>query len=391
MATFEEDLFKDVMKELEMADSSVTSIDFNGLELGDAQFIQIINVLKTKPHISRLNCSSNAIRDIGVKALTTASLALKELDLEANLISSEGAQLLAEMINQPHSQLHTLNIGGNPLGDKGASFFKKTGSLSVLHLTSCDITGAGAAEIFANQTLKRLTVAQNSIGDAALAALKEGRLEYLDVSRCNITALGMSHIVASRTLRTLNASRNSIGDAGVETLASHPTLQELILSSSRIHSIVPFGINTVLKKLTVNNNAIRTAGVKDLSKNNCLQSLNVGYNLLDDESIREEILNIKSLQELKAQYNNLTLKSLPVFVEKMQALLSISADFTNDAINRGLFMSFDKAKKNHPRDESTSEELKSNLEVPSNDNISATNLSSSPSSHKRSRLGEKSE
>jgi Ran GTPase-activating protein (RanGAP) involved in mRNA processing and transport len=391
MAAFEEDLFKDKMKELEMVDSSVTSIDFNGLGLGDAEFIQIISVLKTKPHISRLNCPNNDIGDVGIKALTEASLTLKELDLFDNVITSEGAQLLAKMTNRAESRLHTLNLGANLLDDRGANFFKKTGSLSVLHLSCCNITAKGTAEIFANQTLRNLTLSNNDIGDEGLMHLKDSRLEQLEMNDCGLTYLGMPHIVASRTLRMLRVSSNSIGDAGVEILASHPTLQEIDLSSNCIRSIAPFGASTVVKALIVNNNAITATGVKGISENNTIRSLNVGFNLLNDESITEEILNIKSLQELKAEYNNLTLESLPVFVEKMQALPSISADFTNDAINRGLFMSFDKAKKNHPRDESTSEELKSSLDVPSNSNISAASLNSSPSSHKRSRLGEKSE
>lgn len=154
----------------------LVSLNFDGLALDDEKAIEIFSALKC----------------LGSKAN------LSQLFLSVNKITDKGAGVLADLLqNSPH--LSEVDLGENPLGDKGIQWIVKAlqaqeTSLRSLYIFSVGMTDEGMksfAEILSadNTLLERLDIAANdcSNGMPIAKALKTNKsLAYLDCASMDI-------------------------------------------------------------------------------------------------------------------------------------------------------------------------------------------------------------
>jgi Leucine-rich repeat (LRR) protein len=342
------------------ADSTLEALQLDGLDLGDADILKLVEVLKTKPRVKKIDLSDNDISDIGVKALTEI-LTLEELNLAQTRITDSGVESLAAMLNNPACQLHTLDLRDNDIGDLGVRHLANKSSLRVLDLTGCNISSKGAAEIFSNPTLEDLDLSDNSIRDEGLINLKNSSLRKLNLFRCGITASGAKLIAENNTLKTLNLTQNRIAD-GSNILAKHSSIESLILADNAVKDITAFAENTVLKSLAVFSNSIEDAGVLGLSRNNTLLDIDLSFNNLSGEGAKE-LIGIRSLVKLEACFNRrISAVAFKEILNEIQGSSIEYADFKNDKIAHGVItMSFDikRKKTDSEYDNTTSKPVKS--------------------------------
>jgi hypothetical protein len=103
----------------------VTNVDalvFQGLEWGDADVVELCEVLPRFAAVRMLDLSENKIGPEGASALGEAlkvNAVLTSVDLRANSIGDDGAMAIAEVL-KVNAVMTELELGGNEIGDKGA-------------------------------------------------------------------------------------------------------------------------------------------------------------------------------------------------------------------------------------------------------------------------------
>jgi Leucine-rich repeat (LRR) protein len=148
----------------------------------------------------------------------------------------EPVEALAERLGEL-TQLTSLDLRYNQIGDAGAASLAALTQLTSLDLGGNQIGAAGAASLAALTQLTCLNLDNNQIGDAGAASL-----------------------AALTQLTCLNLDNNQIGDAGAASLAALTQLTSLDLSYNPVVDSTPF---STMRRLTSLN--LKETKIQDLS------------------------------------------------------------------------------------------------------------------------------
>lgn len=185
------------------------SLDLGGNSLTDTA----VTALCQRPTcgtLRSLTLDGNHITDAGFAELMTspALFALRTLRLAGNSIHL-GPEW-ARTVGMPMPHLHTVDLSGNRLGGYGDMHLgEATGFMRVktLLLDRCRLTPADIGSILPLRVLAELSLNENPLGNAGIAALAES--PYF------------------RLLRTLNLVRTEAGDIAADCLAGSVSLAPL--------------------------------------------------------------------------------------------------------------------------------------------------------------------
>ena len=225
--------------------------------------------------LTSLNMGYNEIGDEGAAALAPLTQ-LTSLDLVGNDIGAKGAVALAVL-----SQLTSLDLGHNKIGAEGAAALAALTQLTTLNLGYNEIGDKGASSLAALTQLTSLDLGHNKIGAegaSSLAALTQ--LTFLDLEFNQIGAEEASYLAALTQLTSLGLGGNQIGDEGASSLAALTQLTSLNLGGNQIgdkgaSSLVAL---TQLTYLSLWANKIGAAGASSLAALTKLTFLNLRNN-----------------------------------------------------------------------------------------------------------------
>ena len=157
----------------------VKELNFNKLNLGDDEAVQLAVVLPLCAKLTKLKLMSTQVGDKGAAALAGAikgNGVVKKLLLDNNHIGDPGAAAFSDAL-RINGVLETLLLNENKIGDAGgaalADALRVNGALQTLELYSNQIGDAGAAAVAdalrVNSALKELKLHNNQIGDRTRA------------------------------------------------------------------------------------------------------------------------------------------------------------------------------------------------------------------------------
>ena len=192
-------------------------------------------------NLTSLDLGGNQIGEAGAKHLAALSN-LTSLDLGSSGIG-EGAKHLAALSN-----LTSLNLANNEIGEAGAKHLAALSNLTSLNLGSSGI-GEGAKHLAALSNLTSLNLANNEIGEAGakhLAALSS--LTSLNLAN-NEIGEGAKHLAALSNLTSLNLANNEIGKAGAKHLSALSNLTWLDLEKTQVADLAPLAELSMLRSL----------------------------------------------------------------------------------------------------------------------------------------------
>ena len=245
----------------------VTTVDalvFQGLEWGDADVVELCEVLPRFAALRTLDLSKNKIGLEGAKAIAEALMksgtaVVITLYLGLNNIGDEGAIAIAEALKVNAVLLNELGLGNNSIGADGAKAIaealKVNAVLTELRLGVNTIGDKGAkaiAEVLkVNAVVTTLSLWNNSIGDEGAIAIAEA-------------------LKIKAVLTTLHLNVNNIGDEGAIAIAE------------------ALKVNAVVTELWLGGNEIGDEGAKAIAEalkvNAALKNCNLLKNSLDVES-----------------------------------------------------------------------------------------------------------
>jgi hypothetical protein len=128
-----------ILNRLKANDPSLTGLDLSDRELTDSDIEMLMQALIENTNLTTLNVGSNQIGDIGAEALSR-NVNLTYLDVSYDQIGDEGAKALALNRN-----LTSLNVAGNTLGDEGGQALAQNVCLRTLDFSRNNITDASTA------------------------------------------------------------------------------------------------------------------------------------------------------------------------------------------------------------------------------------------------------
>ena len=291
--------------------SSLTEVDLSSAKIKNVGAAVISVVLEKNSSLTHLDLSFNAFDGVvsSLSKALKANSSLTSLNLGGNFVGEDGASSLSKAL-KANSSLTNLNLSQNSIGDDGASSLSKAlkanFSLTSLNLSATSIGDAGASSLSkalkANSSLANLNLSINSIGDAGASSLSKA-------------------LKANSSLTNLNLSLNSIGDAGAfsfsKALKANSSLTSLNLSSTSIGDAGASSLSKALKAnsfltdLDLSDNSIGDAGASSLSKtltaNSSLTALDLSYNSIGDvgaSCLSKALTASSSMNMLDLTYNS---------------------------------------------------------------------------------------
>jgi Ran GTPase-activating protein (RanGAP) involved in mRNA processing and transport len=170
-----------VLAEELQVNTCLTSIDLRNNEIGDTGAAALATGLMENTSLTTINLRSNQIGDTGAKALAEGlkfNTSLTSIDLQYNRIGDIGATALATGL-MGNTSLITINLQDNQIGENGAvalaGAFKNNKCVTTLHLGSNQIGDVGATALAVmlegNTCLSHISLHRNWIGDVGVAAL----------------------------------------------------------------------------------------------------------------------------------------------------------------------------------------------------------------------------
>ena len=108
---------------------------------------------------------------------------------------------------------------GGKIAGTGLECLKALPSVYWVGLHDSDTTDADVKHVKSLPKLRRLSLAETKITDAALMDLKEAtNLEWLELHHCAITDAGLAHLKALKKLKHLDLSGTKVTKAGIKVL-----------------------------------------------------------------------------------------------------------------------------------------------------------------------------
>lgn len=241
---------------------ALESIDLRNHALEDAG----VESLVALPRLARVffNAVSPRFTHAGMAGL--ARLPLRSLELAGDTLDDERILPLAR-----HGSLANLEIGGAPIGERGAAAIA-TLPLRRLYLPSSTIGDTGVARLAGlADTLRSLHLGHSTtVSDRACEAIgKLARLAFLDLSSTQVTGAGLRHLAALRDLERLDLAFLKLGDRDLAPLLGLSRLTELNLAYSELTDA---GIELIvdalpeLERIDLTASAITARGIASLAK-----------------------------------------------------------------------------------------------------------------------------
>jgi hypothetical protein len=217
--------------------------------LDDNKAIILAEALKKNSNIIEVDLISNNIGDIGAIALSTVTT-IEYLSLYNNNLMIKGVTALAKS-NIKALELMEVGITDN---QEKINFFDESRAtdleiqemieafinnktIEYLGLNNCYLHTEGDNEIIAqlinkNNTIKRLSLDSNKLGDEALKYIGNNTtLESLRLYGNEITDLGAKYISQNCSLKKIILDRDDIlTEVGIKFLSLHPTLEVIGLN-----------------------------------------------------------------------------------------------------------------------------------------------------------------
>jgi len=294
----------EVLARIKENDSNLIDLNLSQKNLTSQDIRDLVTALEKNTYLTKLNLYANKIDDEGAELLAK-NTRLVALNLAANHISKTGVDALANSptitwldlsYNQLTDQdtaaifkntlLTTLILKDNLIGAGEPNIIPPNTSLNYLDLTDNFIGEASITVIARNAACTTLILTGNSIGDRGAIALAGNKtIINLTLRHCRITAYGAKELAKNTTLRNIDISYNRIRSDGVEAFAKSTTLVQLIAAANQVDNrgAGSFAGNKTLTHLDLSFNQISDIGTIELTKNSAIKYLNLGYNQIDHD------------------------------------------------------------------------------------------------------------
>jgi len=210
---------------------AITNVWLKRNPLGRLAADDLFRLITQTPNLRTLDLDQTELGDAGAAHLFTRlaahsapgghKLPLRNLYMNGNGISADGARAIASFLASPHCALASLYMSCNPLGDAGAealaAALPAAPHLTRLLLQSVGVSTQGAAALCRAVTSPRagirtldlgqafatedLAQAYNYIDDAAVPAIKamltHGQLEYFSLGHCPVSHAALVELSAA--------------------------------------------------------------------------------------------------------------------------------------------------------------------------------------------------
>lgn len=292
----------------------------------------LFSVLGANQNFTELNLSGNPLGDAGMKVLCemlqNPGCNIQRLWLRQCCLSHQCCLYISSVLSSTY-MLVELDLSHNALEDCGVKrvcvgLRHEFCSLKKLWLVNCGLTLACCVDLASvlsiNQSLTRLYLGENALGDSGVGILCEKakhpqcKLQKLGLVKSGLTSVccpALSSVLSgNQNLTHLYLRGNALGDMGVKLLCKgllHPNckLQMLELDNCSLSSHCCWDLSTLL------------------TSNQSLQQLNLGNNDLGDlgvmlfcEVLKQQGCLLKRLQLCKMYFNYDTICTLEALQEE---------------------------------------------------------------------------
>jgi Ran GTPase-activating protein (RanGAP) involved in mRNA processing and transport len=305
---------------------TLTSLDLGGIRginrnhMGGRGADALGTLLTQTSVLHTLDISSNGLGVEGcglIAAGLSTNKTLRRLDLSNNNIGADGCRLLSSVLKD--SQLDTLDIRRNDIGDVGAAFIAAAyaagiGSETImeLHLEDNNIREAGcrslAPMLRTTPSLKLLSLSHNNMGPGHAVffeCLRDNRklrqllLVDTGLPEASGPMLAKALEAPASVLELLDISRNRLSDpTGAQILSA-------LASNHRLQSFHAAGCSFA--------NGAGTALIRSLKSNSSLTSINLKQNLLSGsigDQLLEELKGLTHIRSLVLTYNDIPYQAM---------------------------------------------------------------------------------
>lgn len=303
------------------------NLDNNGLGgQYNESFERLIQALQTHTHVDSLELRHNQLADHDVAHLV-AHPTLRRLNLEHNKITSLGAQKIADGCLS--SMIESLNLGSNPIGDKGAEYLSVAlnhgAKLTRLILADCNLTDVGADAIIDvlkhhHSSLHELDVARNQISAEQMQVLVRAAMNNRHIIQLTTGDIELDDALKRYFRDRNNATAAQNVNALVANLTAIKSPSKYLVDITGLDAYDMMANLTDTQRLTFINERAPVTFVSDLtdglmdnqSKNTTLKFLNLDNNALGGKSNNELQLFINALEDmteievLELRHNQLT-------------------------------------------------------------------------------------
>ncbi|XP_076994003.1 NACHT, LRR and PYD domains-containing protein 3 [Tamandua tetradactyla] len=334
-------------------------------EVVESRCLDVVDWFTPCPHATcsqrLVNCYLTSQYCRGLFSVLSLNQSLTELDLSDNILGDPGVRVLCETLQHPdcnirrlwlgrcglthnccfdissvlssNQSLVELDLSNNVLGDAGIKLLcvglkHLFCNLQKLWLVSCSLTSACckdlASVLSTNQTLTRLYMGENALGDSGVGILCEkmvqsqGNLKKLGIVNSGLTSaccLALASVLSTnQNLTHLYLRDNTLGDKGIKLLCEglmRPSckLQILELDNCDLTSHCCWDLSTLL------------------TSNQSLRELSLGNNDLGDlgvmmlcEVIKQQTCLLEKLQLHEMYFNHETKCALETLKEEKPEL-----------------------------------------------------------------------
>jgi hypothetical protein len=308
----------DVLRRMNAGDVTLTKIELPKMKLTDDDLVTMLEALGRNTTATRLNLRRNRLGALGCSTLASALLdnaRLVSIDVSGNDLGDEGMTDLAKVL--PHNAtLEVLNVEDNRIGDVGARALAQalttaTSSLREVNLGGNLIGNDGASEIF---RALGSSIARDDDGSVVLgggrSAVSSLLLRFNAISDRGARDLA-STLLDNETLRTVDLGHNKITNRGardlIKVITINDTLERLELGGNA--GIDDDVLDEVERALEGERGVVDDASSSSTDDSSAEEESSRGgdegssYDVEDDVSGRVELTNSESKMATTARSN----------------------------------------------------------------------------------------